>query len=337
MRKLFALALLVVAFSVEAQFDSSTIYWENDNFGFGRKSDRFYTNGARMTVMLDDATTQRLAWPANFRRWFCERACGEEAYNESVSLSFGSNFYTPEVITIRAPQPFDRPWAGVTYIGIGETITNATQTTQHVFEVNLGILGQGAGAQRTQKWVHNDLGFSNKDPQGWPNQLENEPTLSLMYTQARRYALFGRPKNLDIVPTFGGMLGSPQTYLNAGGVVRLGMHINGLPATLISGTAAQRAELPHRWEFYFFAGGDARWVPFNATLDGGLFRDGPEAPGAKRFVRDARIGASARYKWLRLSYSVVDRSAEFDVPAGREESQRFGAIALTIEPFDSFQ
>lgn len=337
MRSLFACVLLFCAFSIDAQLESSTIYWENDTFGIGRKSDRFYTNGARMTVLLSGDAAARWRWPQRFREWFCERACGEEEYVESVGLTFGSNFYTPEVITIRAPQPFDRPWAGVTYVGISESITNAPQTLQHAFEVTLGILGPGAGAQATQKFVHNDLGLSDNDPRGWPNQLENEPALALMYAQTRRYGLFGRPENIDVVPSFGGMLGSPMTYANAGGLVRLGFHISGLPATMIRNTVSVREQVPHRWELYVFGGGDARFVPFNATLDGGLFRDGPEAPGAKRFVTDVRAGVSARYKWLRITYSVVDRSAEFDVPAGREKSQRFGAFALTIEPFDTFR
>ena len=51
-------------------------------------------------------------------------------------------------------------------------------------------------------------------------------------------------------------------------------------------------------------------------------------------MTDLRGGISARYEWLRLTYTVVDRSAEVDVPAGGIDEQRFGSVALTIEPFD---
>jgi len=101
--------------------------------------------------------------------------------------------------------------------------------------------------------------------------------------------------------------------------------------------AASPAFTPHKIEIYVFGGGDVRFVPFNATLDGGLFRNGPKANGPKRFVTDKRVGVSARYRALRLTYSVIDRSKEFDVPIGHQPTQRFGSIALTIEPFDNFK
>ncbi len=204
----------------------------------------------------------------------------------AVNVVFGQNFYTPQHITIAAPQLLDRPWAGILYVGLSEAVTDADQKMQHLLELDLGVLGQGAGAQATQKFVHNNLGFSNNDPQGWPNQLRNEPVLTLRYQQMRRYPLTSREDLLDVVPEFGGQLGSPQTFVNAGGTLRFGYHISGLPVALIPGVATGKPV--DKLEAYVFAGGDARWIPFNATLDGGLFQDGPEAPGPKRFVTDLR-------------------------------------------------
>jgi lipid A 3-O-deacylase len=336
MRKLLAAVALCFTLTnngyANQLFNSSAIYWENDSFGIGRKSDRFYTNGARVSLLLTDAP----AWAGEFRRRFCNHGwCGDGQVIESASLFFGQNFYTPEIITIAEPQPLDRPWAGSLYGGISESITDVDQTLQHTFEVSLGVLGPGAGAQGTQKFVHNTLNFSHNDPQGWHNQLRNEPTFGLLYRQSRR--VFLHSDVFDVVPQFGGMLGTLQTYANAGGVMRLGHHITGFPVGTIPGAAAPTANPPHKLEFYVFVGGDARWVPFNATLDGGFFRNGPKANGPKRFVTDFRLGASARYKRFRLTYSVVDRTAEFKVPAGHLGKQRFGSFALTFEPFTEFR
>ena len=166
MRRQMALILflLTIAPTLHAEtflhwFDAQTIYWENDNFGIGRKSDRFYTNGAKVTVLLSDADT----WSAvhgraqRFRIAFCKRFCSPDQQVESVSFVFGQNFYTPQTITIAAPQPNDRPWAGVLYGGVAESIVDERQRIQHYFEVQAGILGPGAGAQATQKYIHNDL------------------------------------------------------------------------------------------------------------------------------------------------------------------------------------
>jgi hypothetical protein len=332
LKKMALTALLLIVSTTTFASDvlnSETLYWENDSFGLGRRSDRFYTNGARITVGLNDRADKPHALGSSLRRRFCRSGlCGDSQPLESLSLTFGQNFYTPERITLAAPQPDDRPWAGWLYGGVSENIVDAKERILNSFEVQVGILGPGAGAQATQKYIHNDLGFSDNDPQGWHNQLKNEPTLDVMWQHSRRFG----SETLDIVPKGGVMLGSPQTFVNAGATVRLGHHMTGFPVGLIV-PAAVRTASPPRIEFYVFAGGEVRWVPFNATLDGGLFRNGPAAHGPKRVVTDFRRGASVRWRWLRLTYSVIDRSREFDVPAGRLGSHRFGAFALSMEPF----
>src|SRR5262249_26837188 len=156
----------------------------------------------------------------------------------------------------------DRPWYGSLYGGIGETITDVKLTTQHQIELQVGILGPGAGAQATQQYIHDDLHFSNHHPAGWHNQQrKNEPTIGLLYQQSRRYG----SDSLDIVPEFGGMLGTVQTFVNAGATVRLGYHIMGFGVDPIKPTAAPTAaavsnagpaKKPFTWELYLFGGVD---------------------------------------------------------------------------------
>ena len=337
MRKPLVLIALFLAFAsrgnAEGPFNATTIYWENDNFGIGRKTDRFYTNGVRLDLTLAKNPFPLLL--GKFRNNFCNHVwCGDGKANGMEGVFIGQNFYTPEIITIAAPQPEDRPWAGSLYAGFSETITDEGQQVQHTFEGSIGVLGQGAGAQGTQKFVHITLGFSNNDPQGWHNQLRNEPTFGLLYRQSRRMLVLGpdQDQRFDLTPEFGGLLGTLQTYANVGGTIRLGRHISGFVVPTIPVTAAKSANPPSPWEFYAFLGGEGRWVPFNATLDGGFFRNGPQANDPKRFVADWRYGVSGRYKRFRFTYSVVNRSPEFKVPPGHIGTQRFGSYALTFEP-----
>jgi lipid A 3-O-deacylase len=327
----FSIAAAAPAATFKDLFNSQTIYWENDNFGVGRKSDRFYTNGAKISVTLTETPT----WTTDFRVAFCRKKfkpCGARNMFETAGFTFGQNFYTPQVITIAAPQPNDRPWAGWLYVGYFESFVDSEQKIHHTFETHAGILGPGAGAGATQKFIHNDLGFSRNDPLGWPNQLKNEPTFDFSYRHGRRYG--NNTRDFIVEPAV--MIGSPQTFAGVGLTARVGWHITGFPVSLIVPAAAPALQ-PHKFEIYAFAGVNPRWVPFNATLDGGGFNDGPKANGPKRFVNDVRVGVSARYRWFRLTYSVVDRSKEFEVPAGAIETQRFGAFALTIEPFETFR
>ncbi|HVR37915.1 MAG TPA: lipid A-modifier LpxR family protein, partial [Thermoanaerobaculia bacterium] len=216
MRKTFIAAAITIALAsitdakVFDLFNSQTIYWENDNFGIGRKSDRFYTNGVKVTMGLTPSEWPSLSARAQtFRIDFCKKTplCSPNQPVESLSVVFGQNFYTPQDITIPTPQPNDRPWAGWLYTGLALAIVDAPQKVQNTFEVQLGILGPGAGAGATQTYIHKDLGFSNHIPAGWHNQLKNEPTLNVIYKHARRYGNNTR----DIVPEGGVALGTVQT------------------------------------------------------------------------------------------------------------------------------
>src|SRR5215208_7140763 len=175
-RNIIAAALFIAIGSIANAevfdlFNSQTIYWENDNFGIGRKSDRFYTNGVKVTMGLAPEEWPSLSARAQrYRIAFCKHTptpiCSEDQPVESLILTLGQNFYTPTSITTVTPQPNDRPWAGWLYIGLAEAIVNAPQTVSNTFEVQVGILGPGAGAGATQKFIHKDLGFSRNIPAG---------------------------------------------------------------------------------------------------------------------------------------------------------------------------
>jgi lipid A 3-O-deacylase len=340
MRKLFiAVAFLsTLALDIRAgdPLNGGTLYWENDAFGVGRKSDRFYTQGAKVTVLLSDDVEWWKTPADKFKRTFCKsRLCGKNENDASVSIVVGQNFYTPEDILIAAPQPLDRPWAGWLYTGLSEALVDSRQKIQNYFEVQVGVLGPGAGAQRTQKYIHNDLHFSDRDPQGWDNQLKNEPTLNLLYQYSHRFGNNTR----DLVPQGGVMVGTLQSFASIGTTVRVGWHMTGFPIGHIvpAANAIKPSRLPYKYELHFFGGAEHRWVPWNATLQGGFFNSGPEAVGPKRNVSDLRAGISGRIRWLRLTYTVLDRSKEFHVQPGHDAKQRFGSWALSFEPFDKFR
>ena len=336
------LFLTVSAYAIEPikWFNGETLYWENDSFGIGRKSDRFYTQGAKVSFLISPKNNPDWLKVRNgafhLREAFCKHFCdSNKQWKESVSFVFGQNFYTPENILKAEPQPDDHPWAGYLYTGFAESIVDEnTQRDLHYLEGQVGVLGPAAGAHATQYTIHIRFGFSDKDPQGWPNQFKNEPAFNFLYLRAHR---FGND-TLDFVPQAGGTLGTIQTSLIAGATTRLGWHISGFPVSTIRfAVTPNENNLPHKVEAYVFAGAEERWVPFNAVLDGGFFRNGPKANGPKRFVDDLKVGAAFRIRALRLTYTVVDRGKEFETPPGHVARQRFGSWALTVEPFNSFR
>lgn len=303
------------------------IYIENDSVGNG--TDRYYTNGIKIGggVNADRLIERLLQTPA---RSALERI-SDHLGEVHVGLFLGQNLYTPRHITISQPQPFDRPWAAWLYVGgVAQSVLgNRLQTV----ELDVGMVGPAALGKPVQtewhKWVDADR------PQGWGNQLHNEPGLLLAYLEKWRY---GPTTGVQAVPHFGATVGNVMTLVRGGGIVRVGQNMSGFgPDTIEPGgamlqrtrlTDAQSQNGKHEW--YLFAGFDTRAVAQNIFLDGNTFRD--SASVDKRvFVHDVKVGFSLRIAPVRVSLTHVLRSPEFTTPLGDSGSQRFQSLNISWE------
>jgi len=296
--------------------------WENDSVGFltGESSDENYTNGLRFDV----GSSGDPRWAQGLERLYCPTSlCGDPAHRKRVaSCGFSHQFYTPIRIEVISRHP-DRPWAGVMY-GSATLHLNDGENTQHVLEGQVGILGQAAGAHYIQSRWHQFIGYDHQ-PVGWTRQLRNEPILNTLYTYHRRILLL--EDRADVIASPGFAFGTLTTYPAIGATLRAGHNVRGFGIGPINAFALDATARP-KLKAYALIGADARYVLNNATLDGGFFRDGPSVT-RKPFVRDYRVGASMRYRSLRLSYTVVNRTPEF---TERRDSQTFHSFAIGYEP-----
>lgn len=330
------LALALLATPLFAQPRPVLFYWENDSIGspLGRASDDDYTNGLRLAV----GTNGEPLWAYKVRG-FCERVqtgCGSFVSNSAYG--FTHQFYTPRNIVRVAAQPRDRPWAGYMYLSASLQLSD--ENRQHAIEGQLGILGQGAGAQYVQTKWHQLIGAST-DPAGWRNQLKNEPVANLLYSYSRRIHS-DHVKWADAIVTPGFMLGTLATYPSLSGTVRAGWHPVGFPIPIlpervappdgkVSRDTSAQATRDFRTELYAMAGADVRYIVHNSTLDGGFFRDGPSVDRTP-LVHDFRLGFSGRLDSFRISYNYVMRSKEFTPPPGRDGNHNYHSLAIGWEP-----
>lgn len=304
------------------------IYIENDSFG-GR-SDRYYTNGIKIGggVRAERLIESLFQEPAErvLRRFL------DDPGEVRVGLFIGQNMYTPKRITISEPQPFDRPWAGWLYVGgVAQSVSgNRLQTV----ELDLGVVGQAALGEQVQKGWHEIVGADR--PEGWHNQLRNEPGLVLSYLEKWRY---GDPGRVQFVPHFGASLGNVSTLARVGGIVRFGRNMTGFgPDTIEPGGAMlQRVRLDDapeqekRREWYFFVGADARAVAYNIFLDGNLFRSGGPSVDRRPVVYDLKAGVSLRIPPARISITQIWRSEEFTTSLAGGGSAQFQSLNLSWE------
>ena len=328
MKQLLALSLLLVGVypyltvaEEVAENGTLSVVLENDVF-YG--IDRHYTNGLRI-VWVPGSDTPAPDWAVNVAKlvpWFPRE--GEMIHGYAL----GQSMFAPSDKTLVNPPLDDRPYAGWLYVTMGLGVESGRELD--LMSVSIGMVGPASLAEEIQTFVHR---FTNTPvSQGWDTQLENEPGILVSYQRSwRALATKTYLKNdLDFTPHLGMTFGNVFTYANAGITARYGRQ---LPFDF--GPPRIQPGLPGYGDFspasdfgwYFFIGIDARAVAQNIFLDGNTFRDS-RSVDKKTLVGDLQLGIVLDWPDMRLSYTHVVRSREFET---QENNDIFGAISVSFK------
>jgi len=328
-----------------AQPASWTVHLENDSF---LTTDRYYTNGLRYTrTFTEDGLpgwARRTRWMEPVLNSFhlCHPGeSGGSCYHFETAWTFGQNLYTPENLRASRLLRSQRPYGAWLYYGNVLTLRNST--VEHTVEVDLGVAGGSLtlGEQVQRNWHRLLRTIFNSDdppdPQGWGNQIHNQPGLQVFY-QGRRQS-FEKVTDSDLryfdaTPQINAALGTVSVYGSVGGTLRLGYNVPREFPTLIPPVPAPHPQAldashpPARrlWEVYGFARADQRYVAYSAFLDGNIHVFGRSHSVVKDpWVTDLQAGAVVGHDRWRLSATLVDRSPEF---RAQRRHQRF--VSLTF-------
>jgi lipid A 3-O-deacylase len=304
-----------------------TFQYENDLLA---GTDRHYTNGVRVSY-TSPALRDQIPWAADALEWLYPFDPGADA---RLRVSLGQNIYTPGDIKIRELIPNDRPYAGWLYAGVAlnvearQELFGTRSDRLDTFELELGVVGPASLAKETQKFVHDIIG--SPDPKGWDNQLENEPGLLIVLERKLRTPpLSWGPLQTDAIPSIRASLGNIETSAGLGGIVRLGQGLEAdygppmIRPNLAGRTFFKKAARAFNW--YVFAGAEGRLVARDIFLDGNTFRDS-HSVDKKHAVGTFQAGAAASYHNVRLTFSYIVRTLEFE---GQGSPDRFGAISVS--------
>jgi hypothetical protein len=304
----------------DPQHWSVTTRWENDRFG---GTDQFYTNGASISAIRTgeswvDAIANQLPWASG---------------HHSIGYDFGQLMFTPVDKSLTVPDPNDRPYAGVLYIGISLHIDKGDSYRRLQFTT--GMVGPASLAEQTQDqvhhWVASDLS------QGWDYQIKDELILNLLYEQRWKYRLLGERMgfSLEALPTINFMLGNLLTQAQAGVELRAGYHIpDDYGATLIRTMGhlppARRSTLikkQSRIGIFGYAGMHGSLVLHNLTLSGNTWKNSARVD-KEWFVPSAETGIGILIDPLSVTFSYVVLGREFK---GQLENSVFGAFTVTCQ------
>lgn len=306
----------------DAKLSEFQLFAENDKWA---GSDHNYTNGFKIGIGLKLGMVENLLKDTS--GWMLD-LLSDPAASTEFGLFAGQNMYTPKMIGIPTPQPFDRPWAAWLYLG--GIAQRSTADTLDTVEMDIGMVGPAALGRQVQTEWHR-LVRADK-PRGWDHQIPNEPAFLIGYLHKAR---FGND-NFDVVPHYGATLGTVMTLARAGGIVRAGHNITGFGAdgiepggAMLQGTRHDQ-ERDGNFEWYVFTGLDYRLVGYNIFLDGTAFHD---SPGVDRrtAVHDLTAGFSLRYAQLRFSLTRIRRSEEFTTSRGGGGTQTFDSFNIGFE------
>lgn len=308
--------------------DIATVQIDNDETG---GTDRHYTGGVRVACVTSP--------PQLVRDLILREPSDRSIHHSRATYAVGQSVFTPDDIRRSEPNENDQPYAGWLYLGFNleREIVPKSDSLRYLdnIELQLGVIGPLSGAEQVQRIGH-DL-TNATDPQGWDNQLDNEPGINLFYsrqwTGAKEIDLTpdtGFPGLFfDVTPKLGGALGNIHIFGAGGLTFRLG---NFLPDD--HGPSAIRPRLPGSDYFprqegisaYVFGGLEGRVVGRNIFLDGNTFQDNGPSVDKNTLVGEAHIGLALTIDNVRLAYTHVFRSREF-----KEQSpQTFGSLTVSL-------
>ena len=206
-------ALATPSFAADQQGErrggSFSVRWENDAVG---GTDANYTNGISMALTRKGKGLLGGVWD------LAGSTEGERfATYELTQLQF-----TPSNLELNNPDPADRPYAGLLYLGC--TTHLQRDDSLHSLKIMAGVAGPGSYAEGLQRFTHRVLGYNL--PQGWDFQLKNEPVVNLIYEYRHKYRITPRDAaiTVELIPMGRAFLGNYLIQADAEVQCRIGYH-----------------------------------------------------------------------------------------------------------------
>jgi lipid A 3-O-deacylase len=281
---------------------------DNDNYLI-QKRDGYYTNGFyfsyQQLVKSKHARTQKAI----------------------MRYELGQMIFNPYKYSITDPEQMDRPFAGYLYVKATRS-RFFSKGNNLQYGLAAGIMGPGSRAAQVQRSYHNFINIY--EVLGWGYQLKNEFGLNLygQYTHPLS-APPSRNRIIDLHAVARGNLGNTFTNATAGFLFRIGkMEKSSQSVLWNSRLHSETPQYNRKSEFFLFFQPEIMVQAYNATLQGGLFRDekGPVTAPLQPIVYQQRIGLG--YAQGRISIVVADVHRTKEAKSMRRK-ENYGSVQVS--------
>jgi len=306
-----------------------SIEWANDAIF---NSDNQFSNGIFVQKNGPPAHDWSLvkgtpAFGKKMAAWFLPEQRDDLWFRESWSV--GQNLQTPEELERPEPILNDVPYAGL--LAAQNAWIAYDDRDLYGFGWLYGIVGSAALGEPVQSGFHSLIG--GDDPEGWSNQLDNEPVVNLYWERKHKLA---RARSADVAVAVGGNLGNLYTGAKVTLESRFGFHLPAgfvhLPDPLGYGlsyatTAPQEGK---QCAFYASVALRTSYAAYTILLDGNTFADS-QSIDYNRVVH-AVIGGLhyERRSWgMHFNWLFSTDSLDEDVVAPEEDTALdYGTLTL---------
>ena len=280
---------------------------ENDSY-LAQGQDRYYTNGLSL----------------NFRSAIDQSTLRNQKLNKVIwEIEAGQKIFNPQSGSILDIDFIDRPFAAYLYGGAAAHFLYNSETNLKL-SLQVGTVGPAAKGREAQEFLHNNFGFYEID--GWQWQVNNEFGINSTVEFNKLINRLRSGKTDFILSSY---LNAGNTFAGAGTglIFRLG-NINPLHSSAISqSTISNNAMTKTGKEFFFYAKPMLHFIAYDATIQGGLFRNdkGAVVFDQKPLVFSQQAGAIfSKNRWT-ADFSVVFKSREIESFA---KPHQYGSFAL---------
>lgn len=302
-------------------------FWENDGGppGLFSESDKHYTNGLKLDIAWQPRWADDIAPYVPFHDHF------GGPIDTAVGLSVSQVMFTPRNLKTEKPIPHDEPYAG--WLAFSAYWQRAGSLAENIamfdhIEIDAGIVGQWSGAEALQKAIHAMLPDQQR-PNGWGNQLHNEPAFDLTVRRKLRFSSGKTDSGFEFqaIPSIGGTLGTVYRQIEGSVTARFGWNLpDDFGPRRLADVGAATGGWSTDFGIYAFVRGQAQLIEHNTFLDGSNWHDSLSV-SKEPFMLEVQVGFVALlWRHFEVGWSETFQTDGFeDEPGG---GQRFGAITL---------
>lgn len=321
----------------DSSYLSISLLIENDStpLKLFDKSDRQYTHGMGFLV------THQPGWARNIAEFIPSLDGLDDPEDTAIGYIIGFKVFSPDDLDNPNLIPNDRRYAGYSYIGT--FLQRANHQTLDHFQIDLGWIGPSSGVEAIQENWHDFFGITY--PEGWANQLPDEPTLQMTFRKKWRFDLHHDPDRFQhqLIPTTELSLGTVQRYASADLLWRGSWlplpndfgpgQLDDLDAPMAQlGSPGQSplelADAP-QWTAYLFGRAGMLLVQHDTFIEGSDFHD-DTGLDAKPVVGRFQFGIEAKrqtdHGTFRIGFYQTFLTDQFD---GQTRPHSYGGLTLT--------